>query len=95
MASSVSPHRGGNALETYLAKGGTVRRYSVVHVWLRRGVGLGEGARLISDHEVWMIFVKDKALRLQMTVERFHQDLVNVGLDLRRLVRQEKVLTPQ
>jgi hypothetical protein len=40
-----------------------------------------------------MILVKDKALPLEVTVERFHQDLVNVGLHLRRLVRQEKILT--
>jgi len=28
-----------------------------------------------------------------MTIERFHQDFVNVGLDLRRLMRKEIVLT--
>ena len=90
---SISPHTSGNALETYLAKGGTVRRHSIVHVGWRRCIGLGQRARFVGDDEVGMTFVQGKALRLQMTVERFHQNPVNVGLDLRRLVRQEKVLT--
>src|SRR5450631_4414 len=39
-----------------------------------------------------MIFIYDKALRLQLAVERFDQHLVNVGLVIRPLMGQEIVL---
>src|SRR6516225_8012737 len=69
------------------------KHWSDDYVGSRRGVGPGETARFILDAEVGMILIKDETLRLQLAVERFNQNLVNVGFVLRALMGDEIIFS--